>query len=261
MKKSNNAKKRRNKFRNRQNKERNDHRKFIVDQMEEYFIFGIRNFPDGPTTGLEQYPDGLSVEDWAYSVAMHFVKSCAEHIDRTLTEKYFTGNGSDTIVLLDALGHNGVIIGASVFRLIDLLIIKLPSNDIANRHVVHNAGGPDPLVLFTQYFFRDDQSIREHCRDISMEISQRYKLDESDNRHLFSEFLLNLIDSNSDTLEVVLGLLHFILEGNAIKPGLINAIQNFENLIQLGCFEKKGLDGINLILEVILDKATKLNIE
>ena len=238
-----------------------DHRKFIIDQMKEYLSLGLRNFPNGPAIGLEEYPDGLSVEDWAYSVAMRFIKSCAEHIDKTLTEKYFTGNGSDTIVLLDALGQDGIIIGASVFRLIDLLIIKLPSNNIPNRHVVQNAGGPVPLMSFMPYLSRDDQSVRKHCRDLSLEISHEYKRNEGDNRPIFAEFLLSLINSNGNIPVLALGLLHSILEGNAIKPILIKTIQKFENHTQLGCPVKKGLGGINLILETILNKATKLNVE
>lgn len=199
------------------NKQGIDHRDFIVDQMEQYRSIGLLHFPNGPTAGQEGHPDGLSVEDWAYSVATCFVRYCATHVDKTLTENYFTGNGSDTIVLLDALGHDGDIIGASVFRLIYFLIYKLPQNDIPNKHVVHNVGGPDPLQMFLPYLFRDDDSIREHCQDMSEKISHKYKLHEGDNRPLLAEFLLSLIGSNSDSLELSLTVLQAILQGRSVK--------------------------------------------
>ena len=63
----------------------------------------------------------------------------------------------DTIALLDALGNNGNIIGASVYRLIDYLIYKLPPNDIPNKLVKHNPGGPNPIVLFMPYLFQDSR--------------------------------------------------------------------------------------------------------
>ena len=55
------------------NKQGIDHREFIVDQMEDYRSLGLREFPNGPTAGLEGHPDGLSVEDWAYAIATRFV--------------------------------------------------------------------------------------------------------------------------------------------------------------------------------------------
>ena len=84
-----------------------NHREFIIGQMKIFKSIGLLKFPKGPSVELEKYPDGLSVEDWAYSIATNFVKCCARHFNKSLTEKHFTGNGRNTIFLLDALGHDG----------------------------------------------------------------------------------------------------------------------------------------------------------
>lgn len=243
------------------NKQSIDHREFIVDQMEKFRLMGLHDFQDGSTAGLNSCPDGLSVEDWAYVVAMGFVASCATHIDKTLKKENFTIIGSDTVVLIDALGHDGDIIGASAFRLIDFLIYKLPANDFPSKYVVHSVGGTDPRQMFIPYLFRDDKSISEHCEYLSEEISHKCKLNEGDNSPVLAEFLLRLIGSNSDSLELSLSVLQAILQGRSVKQRLTESIQMHESYKRLGCFDEKGLEGYILLLNLILDEVTRLDIE
>lgn len=260
MKKSNKVKKNRNKDRNRGEKQDIDHREFIVEKMNDYIWVGLNKYQNLPNVYNNGSEGASSVVDWARYIAMNFIICCGKHINKQLTEKYFTEDGIEYSALLDDLGQNGNTIGASAFRIIDLLIFKLSPNNNSELLEVYETEGNSLLRTFVLYLFRDDQSISEHCEYLSEEISHKCKLNEGDNSPLLAEFLLSLIGSNSDSLELSLSVLQAILQGRSVKQRLTESIQMHESYKRLGCFDEKGLEGYILLLNLILDEVTRLDI-